>query len=63
MRRPLFAVEELMWLNRSPMLRGGADLRPALDRERADVVAVLGELGLLKLVFYRLGQALDMTRC
>ena len=47
MRRPLFAVEELMWLNRSPMLRGGADLRPALDRERADVVAVLGELGLL----------------
>ena len=30
------------------MLRDGADLHAYLDRERAEFVAVLGELGLLK---------------
>jgi hypothetical protein len=30
------------------MLREGAGLRATLDRERAEFVAVLGELGLLK---------------
>ncbi|HZC57356.1 MAG TPA: tripartite tricarboxylate transporter substrate-binding protein [Xanthobacteraceae bacterium] len=40
--------EELTRLNWSPMYRDGAKLRVYLDSERADFVAVLGELGLLK---------------
>jgi tripartite-type tricarboxylate transporter receptor subunit TctC len=42
--------EELARLNWSPMLRTGADLHTYFNRERADFVTVLGELGLLKAV-------------
>ncbi|MBI3702546.1 MAG: tripartite tricarboxylate transporter substrate binding protein [Rhizobiales bacterium] len=40
--------EALARLNWSPMLRVGADLREYLAQERAEFVAVLGALGLLK---------------
>jgi len=40
--------EELARLNWSPMLRVGDDLHAALARERAEFVAVLDDLGLLK---------------
>ena len=40
--------QELIRLNWSPMLRDGEALRAYLERERADFVAMLGELGLLK---------------
>lgn len=40
--------EELARLNWSPMLKTGAALHEALDTERAEFVAMLGELGLLK---------------
>lgn len=40
--------EALARLNWSPMLRTGADLHGYLAQERAEFVAVLGELGLLK---------------
>ncbi len=40
-------IEELARLSWSPMLRTGADLHAYLNRERADFVTVLGELGLL----------------
>lgn len=40
--------EDLKRLNWSPMVQIGAALRAHLDRERAEFVAVLGELGLLK---------------
>lgn len=40
--------EELARLNWSPMLKTGAALHEALDTERAEFVAVLDELGLLK---------------
>ena len=48
------ATEQLIWreelsrLSWSPMYRDGAALRAYLDAERAEFVAVLGELGLLK---------------
>ena len=41
-------AEDLRDLSWSPMVRTGDALRSYLDRERADFVAVLGELGLLK---------------
>ncbi len=40
--------EDLKRLSWSPMIQTGSALRSYLDRERAEFVAVLGELGLLK---------------
>jgi putative tricarboxylic transport membrane protein len=41
-------IEELSRLSWSPLFQAGAALQAYLDRERAEFVAVLGELGLLK---------------
>jgi putative tricarboxylic transport membrane protein len=41
-------LEELSRLSWSPLFQAGAALQAYLDRERAEFVAVLGELGLLK---------------
>ena len=40
--------EDLKRLSWSPMVQTGSALRSYLDRERAEFVTVLGELGLLK---------------
>jgi hypothetical protein len=40
---------ELSRLHWSPMFKDGAGLHEYLDRERAEFVAMLGELGLLRL--------------
>ncbi len=46
-RQPCWA-EDLARLNWAPQVATGAPLRAYLDQERAEFVAVLGELGLLK---------------